>query len=822
MKYWAFLSYSHTDKSWGDWLHKALETYRIPRRFVGKESRDGKVPERLFPIFRDREELPVSADLGANITEALKESRYLIVICSPRSAQSRWVGEEIKAFKKLGREDRILALIIDGEPNASDAKPGFKIEDECFHEAMRYRFVDGEPTGIRSEPIAADAREVGDGKANAKLKLLAGLLNINYDDLKQREQERRLKRARIVVAAAIALIGVFAVLSAALFLKEREAARARDDAARSRDEARARLSNNYLDRGLALFKSGDRTQGAANLIAALRADPANAFAADRLLFELNYGDWLLATAAVSIPQELREFSKRFEETPVLKVRILKDSDLEAMTLDFDGEPSRTFKVNLEDGNWKLVADHRKPLSDARKYFMASQCEDYEVRLRPPNPDLEKLKGILKSEFNDWPPSLCFSNDRKWAALIDYNSDAYPDDTSPMRLLDWSNGKKVRVTRQELVSTNLTIGEKSVEHELSGLPAFDTKRLLVWVFRGAGERGPEIEAIDLKTGSSAFSESLDPLQGLRGLRPRLAPNGNSLVVRYKINNRPGEVINVFSVEREIVNMFSDGSDRSRFFLRPIGTDLRLPGALGAIAADGNSFVALLHADLVAYKLSKHPTLEDSSIAKTLDFHNGINEDGMIQTLSKDGKLKAVADAGGHFAIVDVNSGTTVASFESRTFEGVDASGRSVQDAKFSSDSRWLFVWGGSDNYGTDTEIYDPFSGRLIYQQLGPQRGQDGFGAVEAELPDGKSVVLQNGKILRLRLAGGPMPDGFADLAEGIVGAYIDERGVYHVEGASESRPIVTTKEIQRRLSELDPKSEWTGFAKNRFASEIGSR
>src|SRR5262249_53265067 len=208
MKYWAFLSYSHTAKKWGDWLHKALETYRVPRRLVGKESRDGKIPERLFPIFRDREELPVSADLGSNINEALNESRYLIVICSPRSAQSRWVGEEIKTFKKLGREDRILALIVDGEPNARDGKSEFKIEDECFHEAMRYRMTDGELTEVRTEPIAADTREEKDGKTNAKLKLVAGLLGVNYDDLKQREQERRLRRARIVLAASVALIGI--------------------------------------------------------------------------------------------------------------------------------------------------------------------------------------------------------------------------------------------------------------------------------------------------------------------------------------------------------------------------------------------------------------------------------------------------------------------------------------------------------------------------------------------------------------------------------------------------------------------------------------
>ncbi len=105
-KYYAFISYSHMDKKWGDWLHRALETYRVPKRLIGQESRDEKVPARVFPIFRDREELPVSADLGANINEALRQSRYLIIICSPPAAASRWVNEEILTFKRLGREAR--------------------------------------------------------------------------------------------------------------------------------------------------------------------------------------------------------------------------------------------------------------------------------------------------------------------------------------------------------------------------------------------------------------------------------------------------------------------------------------------------------------------------------------------------------------------------------------------------------------------------------------------------------------------------------------------------------------------------------------------
>lgn len=131
-KYWAFISYSHRDRKWGEWLHRELETFRIPKRLRRIASRHGTLPEKLFPIFRDREELPVSADLGRNIEEALRLSRFLIVICSPGAAQSRWVNEEILTFKRLGRSDRILALIVDGEPNASDGKPGFERDQECF------------------------------------------------------------------------------------------------------------------------------------------------------------------------------------------------------------------------------------------------------------------------------------------------------------------------------------------------------------------------------------------------------------------------------------------------------------------------------------------------------------------------------------------------------------------------------------------------------------------------------------------------------------------------------------------------------------------
>lgn len=78
--YWAFVSYSHRDQYWGEWLHKSLERYRVPHKLVGRSADDGPIPRRLFPIFRDCAELPAAANLGARLDEALRRSRYLVVV----------------------------------------------------------------------------------------------------------------------------------------------------------------------------------------------------------------------------------------------------------------------------------------------------------------------------------------------------------------------------------------------------------------------------------------------------------------------------------------------------------------------------------------------------------------------------------------------------------------------------------------------------------------------------------------------------------------------------------------------------------------------
>jgi WD40 repeat protein len=194
-KYWAFISYSHRDRAIAQWLHHALESYRVPRRLVGKSGAYGPLPRRLYPVFRDRDELPSSSDLSAAIESALRASRSLIVIASPHAAVSRWVDEEIRRFRALGRGARVLCLIADGEPHAA-RHPGSG-QLECLPPALRED---------AREPIAADLRPGGDGRAAARLKLLAGVLGVGLDELRRRERRRRLLRALAINAAAIALL----------------------------------------------------------------------------------------------------------------------------------------------------------------------------------------------------------------------------------------------------------------------------------------------------------------------------------------------------------------------------------------------------------------------------------------------------------------------------------------------------------------------------------------------------------------------------------------------------------------------------------------
>ena len=216
MRYSAFISYNHRDRDWAVWLHRTLERYSVPKRLWGRPAPWGTIGQRLPPVFRDRDELATSTDLAASVREALAESATLVVVCSPNSAKSKWVDEEIRTFIAAGREQFVRLIIVDGDPHSSDP------ERECLPPSLTR---EGAP-----EPLAADVRKEGDGKQAAKLKLLAGILGVPYDELRQREAARRQKRLAVIAAAAcfgfivMAGLTVFAFISRAEAVQQRQIA----------------------------------------------------------------------------------------------------------------------------------------------------------------------------------------------------------------------------------------------------------------------------------------------------------------------------------------------------------------------------------------------------------------------------------------------------------------------------------------------------------------------------------------------------------------------------------------------------------------------
>lgn len=205
-RYRAFLSYSHRDTSWGKWLHAGLEGFHIDKDLVGRHTPVGVVPKTLRPIFRDREDFSAGHSLNEQTEDALQSSQFVVVICSPNSARSQYVNEEIRRFKELGRGGSVIPIIVDGEPG-DPAR-------ECFPPALRFKIgPDGRLTDEHEEPIAADARPQGDGKDVARLKVVAGLLGLGFDDIVRRAERARRRRLRNWVAALALLVVIFAGLA---------------------------------------------------------------------------------------------------------------------------------------------------------------------------------------------------------------------------------------------------------------------------------------------------------------------------------------------------------------------------------------------------------------------------------------------------------------------------------------------------------------------------------------------------------------------------------------------------------------------------------
>lgn len=211
LKYDAFISYRHCelDKYVAVTLHKKLENFKLPKSVLPKLKGD---KTKISRVFRDEDELQLSDNLSEPIDQALSNSEFLIVICTPRLPQSRWCLREIETFLKIHDRKHILLVLAEGEP------------DESFPEILRYEDVEvtDEAGNIhierrKLEPLAADARgnnkkEINQAIDDVVMKLVAAMFSLNYDDLKQRHREQRLRKMFAIWTAITAFVLIFAIV----------------------------------------------------------------------------------------------------------------------------------------------------------------------------------------------------------------------------------------------------------------------------------------------------------------------------------------------------------------------------------------------------------------------------------------------------------------------------------------------------------------------------------------------------------------------------------------------------------------------------------
>lgn len=191
-EYYAFISYKREDEKWAKWVQDKLEHYKFPTNLNGRTD----LPKNIRPTFRDVTDLKPGL-LAEEINNALCNSEWLIVVCSPRSAKSPWVCKEAQTFIDLGRADHIIPFVIEGNPFSNDAAT------ECYPEALL------KLTGSK-ELLAANINEMG--RDAAAIKVVARMFNLRFDSLWQRyERERRYHRNIAIFLGLSILIAILGV-----------------------------------------------------------------------------------------------------------------------------------------------------------------------------------------------------------------------------------------------------------------------------------------------------------------------------------------------------------------------------------------------------------------------------------------------------------------------------------------------------------------------------------------------------------------------------------------------------------------------------------
>lgn len=197
-KYFAFISYNKEDERAAKRLHRTLEQWRLPTSLVKKNGMERRPMRKLF--FAPSDIVP--RELEEELKRNLEASEHLIVVCSPTSAKSEWVGFEIDYFCSLGRQDKVHLIIVEGEPKSQDP------EKESLHPNLKKHFKDLLAANIKEKHFKLPYLN----RQRAYVQLIASMLDVKFDVLWRRHQRRMIELCFMVFLLVIAFVlSLFAV-----------------------------------------------------------------------------------------------------------------------------------------------------------------------------------------------------------------------------------------------------------------------------------------------------------------------------------------------------------------------------------------------------------------------------------------------------------------------------------------------------------------------------------------------------------------------------------------------------------------------------------
>jgi hypothetical protein len=223
-RFYAFVSHAEgeKDEKWARWVQRRLEKFRIPVDAVSKLRREegaaslpvtagpvlpGPVPEKIS-VARGEIHERQSTREGGPVSPS-ESARYLIVICSPRTARSDRVERDVRDFVRNGKEDSIIPFIIGGEVVESG-------EHRCY------------PLALSLDVLGVTLRD--GSPEEALVRIMARLLRVKYSRLYQRHLRERRRFMVHALAAASILLFLMSGLTGWAVSREMEAAVRREEA----------------------------------------------------------------------------------------------------------------------------------------------------------------------------------------------------------------------------------------------------------------------------------------------------------------------------------------------------------------------------------------------------------------------------------------------------------------------------------------------------------------------------------------------------------------------------------------------------------------